>query len=137
MADISITGPVTPTGSLAFTDRGLALVSITAGQAVYKDSATSGGLRLCDSSAAASAEAVGIAVCSAAVGEVCTYATNGATITQTGVTFAKNIALFVSTNAGGLAPQADVSSGLYGCCLGIGLSTTTFKVQIQISGVAT
>jgi hypothetical protein len=77
------------------------------------------------------------AVSSAAVGESCTYATNGATITQAGTTFGKNIALFVSTNAGGLAPQADVTSGLYGCSLGIGLSTTTFKVQILISGVAT
>ncbi len=137
MADISITGPVTPTGSLANIAYGIAAVAVTAGQAVSKDSATSDQLRLADSNASASTQAVGIAVCSAAIGEVCVYATNGATITQAGTTFGKNIALFVSENAGGLAPQADVGSGEYGCCLGFGLSTTTFKVSITITGVAT
>jgi hypothetical protein len=137
MADISITGPVTPTGSLANVGMGIAAVAITAGQAVYEDAATSNQLRLADSNASASAQAVGIAVCSAAIGEVCVYAKNGTTITQAGTTFGKNIALFVSENAGFLAPNADVGSGEYGCCLGFGLSTTTFKVQITYTGVAT
>jgi hypothetical protein len=78
-----------------------------------------------------------MAVNTAAAGEPLLVAKNGTTITQVGTTFAKNVPLAVSTNAGKMCPVADVTSGLYGCLLGVGLSTTTFKIQIQISGVAT
>lgn len=136
MADITITGPVTPTGSLANVGYGITSVAVTAGQAVYETSA--GLIALADADASATtAQAVGIAVCTAAIGEVCVYAKSGATITQAGTTFGKNIPLFVSNTAGGLMPVADLSAGEYGCCLGFGLSTTTFKVAITYTGVAT
>lgn len=136
MADISLTGPIIP-DSLAFCDTGYAVVAVAAGEWVYKDAATSDKFRLTDSSAVESARAYGMAVNTAAAGEPLTVAKSGTTITQVGTTFAKNVPLAVSTNAGKMAPVADVTSGLYGCLLGIGLSTTTFKIQIQITGVAT
>lgn len=136
MADVTITGPVT-VDSLAFCEVLTAQVAIAAGKAVFRDASNSGKANLADSSAASSAEAIGIAVTTAGIGEPVVVAKSGATITQAGTTFAKNVWLFVSTNGGGMAPVADITSGLYGCALGVGISTTQFKVQTQISGVAT
>lgn len=134
MADVTITGPVT-VDSMAFTETLTAQVAIAAGKVVYRDSTNSGKANLADADASASAEAIGIAVNTAGIGEPVTVAKNGATITQAGTTFTRGTVYFASTTAGGVAPFADLASGDYVTSLGVATSTSAFKINITISGV--
>jgi hypothetical protein len=134
MADISITGPVVP-DSLANCVTVFAAVAVAAGKVCYINS--SGLAALADSDlSAAGAEAVGIAVNTAGIGEPVTIAKNGTTITQAGTTFTKGLVYFVSNVAGGIAPQADIGAADYVTSLGIASSTSALKIQIQIGGFA-
>jgi hypothetical protein len=134
MADISITGPVVP-DTLAFCVNAFAAVAIAAGKVCYINS--SGLAALADSDlSAAGAEAVGVAVNTAGIGEPVTIAKSGTTITQAGTTFTKGIVYFVSNTAGGIAPQADIGAGDYVTSIGVASSTSALKIQIQIGGFA-
>ncbi len=104
-------------------------VAISGGQAVYEDTANGGKFNLCDGDVAASARMVGIAVGDAAVGEYCTVARPGSVITTAGgASFTKGVTYYVSLNAGGLAPFADLGAGDYMTLACIALSTTTALV---------
>jgi hypothetical protein len=84
--------------------------AVTAGQGVYLDSTTST-LKLAQSDGtAAEADAVGIALHAAGTGQPLTYAATGAVI-NIGATTAKTTTYVVATTAGGVAPQADLTSG--------------------------
>lgn len=132
MADITITGPVVP-NSLSNCETMFAAVAIAAGKVVYKN--TSGLAALADSDlSAAGAEAIGIAVNTAGIGEPVTVAKNGTTITQAGTTFTKGLVYFVSNTAGGIAPQADIGAGDYVTSIGIASSTSALIIDIQIGG---
>lgn len=103
-------------------------VAISGGQAVYEDLTNGGKFNLCDGDAAASARMVGIAVGDAAAGEYCTVARPGSVITVAGASFTKGVVYYVSLNAGGLAPFADLGAGDYMTLACIALSTTTALV---------
>ena len=134
MADVSITGPVVP-DTLAYCETLFAAVAIAAGKVVYRNS--SGLAALADSDlSAAGAEAIGIAVNTAGIGEPVTVAKNGTTVTQAGTTFTKGLPYFVSNTAGGIAPQADIGAADYVTYLGLASSTSALKIQIQIGGFA-
>lgn len=111
MADISITAASVSPITGASISTGIAGVTITAGQLVYLDSATST-VKLADANASIlTAACVGIAVNGAAAGQYINYATLGdinigGTVTVGGV-------YVVSATAGGLAPVADLTSGWY------------------------
>lgn len=109
MADLTITAAnVLKVGTLGI-KTGIAGATITAGQAVYLDSAT-GTLKLaqCDGTAA-EADVVGVALHGATANQPLTYAGDGATINIGGTT-SKATTYMVSAAAGGVAPQADLVS---------------------------
>lgn len=134
MADVTIAaGAVTcRTGDPVLTK--VAQVAISGGQAVYEDQANGGKFNLCDGDAQASARMKGIAVSDAAAGEHCTIALPGAVITTAGgASFTKGVVYYVSLNAGGLAPFADIGAGDFFTLAVLALSTTTALVLGIIS----
>ena len=136
MADVTIAaGAVTRrTGDKTLTK--IAQVAISGGQAVYEDLTNGGKFNLCDGDAAASARMIGIAVSDAAAGEDCTVALAGSVITVAGASFTKGVTYYVSLNAGGLAPFADISTGDYMTLACIALSTTTALVLCIVTETA-
>lgn len=136
MADISITAasvvPATD-GSPTF-GRGMAGVTITAGQTLYLDS-TDNTLKLadCDLSVAA-ATCVGIAVSGGAAGQMVVFQKGGRL--TAGGTLTKGLIYVVSNTAGGIMPSADLSSGEYASILGVAESASVLKMNLFNSGIA-
>jgi hypothetical protein len=110
MADLTVTAAsvlFTSGSKIASYNAGAA---VTAGQAVYLDSVTST-LKLAQADGtAAEADAVGIALHAAGTGQPLSYAGPGSVI-NIGATTAKTTTYVVSATAGGVAPQADLTSG--------------------------
>jgi hypothetical protein len=134
MADLTITvADVKKTDSTSIAE-GIAGATITAGQPVYKDSTASNKLKPADADVLASAAAVGIALHGASADQPLKYATSG-NLTLSAVMTAGAVYV-VSTNAGGIAPVADLGSGDYVTLLGIATSTTNLKLSISVSATA-
>lgn len=132
MADISITaGNVVPSAT-ASTVHGTAGATITAGQTVYLDTTTNT-YKLCDADVAASAVCAGIALHGASAGQPLTILTDGQI--TIGATVVRGTAYYVSLNAGGICPVADISTGDYVSLVGIADSTTTILVKRINTGV--
>jgi len=113
----------------------VAQVAISGGQGVYEDSSNGGKFNLTDADVLASSKLKGIAVGDAAIGEYVTVALPGAVITVAGASFTKGVTYYVSLNAGGLAPFADIGSGDYISLAVLALSTTTALILAINSGV--
>jgi hypothetical protein len=135
MADLTVTA-----ASVLWTSgpkvTGVAGASITAGQSLYLDSATSTlKLAQCDGTAA-EADAVGVALHAAGSGQPLTYAAQGALI-NIGATTAKTHYL-VSATAGGVAPLADITTSTHKIVrLGYGIDAAgVFQVDIKNTGVS-
>ncbi|MGE0845835.1 MAG: hypothetical protein AB7L41_06165 [Flavobacteriaceae bacterium] len=135
MTDISITAANVVKGANAVTESGIAGATITAGQAVYLDSAT-GKYKLADSNDATAAvrQPRGIALNGASDGQPLTIQKSG-DITI-GATLTAGVAYYLSDTAGGICPVADVGSGEYACIIGIAESTSVLHIAISYSGVA-
>jgi hypothetical protein len=134
MADLTITvADVKKTDSTSIAE-GIAGATITAGQPVYKDSTASNKLKPADADVLASAAAVGIALHGASADQPLKYATSG-NLTLSAVMTAGAVYV-VSTNAGGIAPVADLGSGDYVTLLGIATSTSNLKLSISVSATA-
>jgi hypothetical protein len=109
MADLTVTA-----ASVLHTsgdrETGVAGASITAGQAVYIDTANSYVLKLaqCDGTTL-EATVAGIALNSAGTAQPVVYAKTGAVI-NIGATTAKTTTYVLSATAGGVCPQADLVS---------------------------
>lgn len=134
MADLSITAANVVVGTGAQTKHGTAGASITAGQPVYLDSADSKfKLADCDSATAAARSPVGIALHAAAANQPLTICTGGSL--TIGATLVAGDVYYLSGNAGGICPAADLAAGDYTTALGIATSTSVLKVDIVESGV--
>lgn len=135
MADISITAASVLAGSGATTENGNLGATVTAGQAVYKDSAD-GLWKLADSNSATVAARTpqGIALNGGATGQPVRVLREG-NITIGG-TLTAGVAYYLSDTPGGICPIADVGSGEYSTVLGIATTTAILAVKIQSSGVA-
>ena len=127
MADVAITAAnVAKVSGSTTTDTGIAGATITAGQLVYLDSGTNT-IKLADSNLSqAAANTIGIALHGSLSGQPIQYAiggdiTIGGTVTVAGV-------YVTSANAGGLAPVADLVSGMYTKVIGVGLSATVLSI---------
>lgn len=135
MADLTVTA-----ASVLFTsgtkETGVAGATVTAGQALYLDSATNT-LKLAVATSAAPADAVGIALHAAGSGQPVTYAKHGSLI-NIGATTAKTTTYMVSAAAaGGIAAQADLASTNKIVRLGYATATTgDFVVDIKNTGAA-
>lgn len=107
--------------------------AITAGQAVYLDSATST-WKLADADAsAATADCVGIALNTGVSGQPMTVQTDG-TLTI-GATMTLGEVYFLGTGAGGIIPAADLANPARTTIIGVATSTTVLTLRIYYSGV--
>ena len=132
MADVTVTAAeVLPLNSTTRT--GLAGAAITAGQTVYESS--SGTWVLADANASATAAATqGIALNSAASGQLVTVAIGG-TI-DPGFTVTVGTIYVQSATAGGIAPAADLASGHYVTIIGVGETAARLQLLFHRSNVA-
>lgn len=140
MADISITAASVVAGANAKKRTGVAGATITAGQALYEDGASSNVLKLADANAsAATAKCVGIALHGASSGQPITFVTEDDDFTPGGtlsLSAAADSGVYVlSGTAGGLAPMDDLAAAMYPVILGVAKSTTKMNLKI-IQGTA-
>lgn len=133
MVDISQTAASVAKGTNDLISNGTFGETIVAGDVVYLKAADSRIWKAVNS-AAASAAAVGVALCGGAAGQPGTYLSSG-TITPGGTVVVGEL-YCVSTNAGKFAPDADITSGMYRTVLGIGKTATTIALDIQVGAVA-
>lgn len=134
MADLTITAANVAAGTNASkVNSYLAGASITAGQAIYLDDAT-GTMKLADADTLAASEAKGIALNSASTGQPISYQRSG-NITI-GATVAVGVAYYVSTTAGGICLESDLSTGDFPHFLGFATSTTVIALDPKACGVA-
>lgn len=135
MADVSITvANVELVSGTPFS--GIAGASITAGDAVYIDGTDSNKIKLADPTDAATDAAVGIAVSNATTGSTVLYAKSGAVVDIGGTVAVGGVYVCSGASAGGIAPEADLTSGDYVTILGVAITATNIKLNVFVSGVA-
>lgn len=135
MSDLSITAANVIAGTGAKKALGTAGTTITAGKTVYLDTSDNKyKLADCDSVTAAVRSPAGIALNGASDGQPLVVLEEGPI--TIGATMTAGIAYYLSPNAGGICPVADVLSGDHTIILGMATSTTVLEVSIQESGVA-
>lgn len=135
MADLSVTAAnVLASTSAAGVATGTAGATITAGQAVYLDSAT-GTLKLAVKTSLAAAAAVGIALNGGASGQPIKYVYQDDDFTP-GATLVTGTSYAVGATAGNLAPVADLASGNYATFMMIAKSTTKAILRVLPTGAA-
>lgn len=136
MVDIVVTDANVVKGTGAKTRSGIAGVTITAGQTLYKDTSDGDKYKLYDADGATAIirKLAGVALNGAAAGQPVTIQYEG-NITIGSVTAAGTVYLGSDT-AGGIRPNVDSNTGDYVTVLGIGISTTEIMMKIVESGVA-
>ena len=136
MADLTITAasviPAASNTTVSYNET--AGETITAGQAVYRDSGDNNECKKCDTTSAAKAAAYGIALNGASDGQPLAVLRSGNI--NPGATVAVGEVYTVSDTAGGIAVAADNGSGDYVTVLGIGTTTSNIAIDIQATGVA-
>lgn len=135
MADLVITAANVVAGSTSTVENGTLGATVTAGQAMYLDSADSR-WKLADSNSATAAVRVpaGIALNGGATGQPVRVLREGAI--TIGATMTAGVVYYASDTPGGICPVADIGSGEYATIIGIATSTTVLEVDIHASGVA-
>ncbi|MET4174780.1 hypothetical protein ABIB99_005886 [Bradyrhizobium sp. LA6.1] len=134
MADLSITAANVLPGAGAVTEDGLAGATITAGQAVYRDTDNSYKLADADAASALIRTARGIALNGAAAGQPLKIQKSGEI--TIGATLTGGTTYYLSGAAGGICPLADVGTGEYFHIVGIAKSTTVMLLALAYSGVS-
>jgi hypothetical protein len=132
MADLSITAANVVKGADALVENGTAGASITAGQPVYLDD-TTGKFLLSDNNAAGKKTVRGVALHAASNNQPLAIQRRG-DITIGG-TLTAGSRYYLSGSAGGIAPEADLASGMDVVLLGIAKTTTVLALNIQTPGV--
>lgn len=135
MSDVSITASGVLAGTGATKKLGTAGATITAGKVVYLDSAD-GKYKLADADSATAAirSAIGIALNGASDGQPLVVLEAGPI--TIGGTLTAGTPYYLSTNAGGICPPADITTGDYVVILGIATSSTVLEVNIQEGSTA-
>lgn len=135
MADLSITATSVVAGTGATITHGTLGETVTAGQAVYKESASGKYMKADNNATVPSArKAQGIALNGGAINQPVAVQTAG-DITIGG-TLTAGLPYYLSDTPGGLCLVADVGSGEYVCILGISKSTTVLNLDIQYPDVS-
>jgi len=129
MADVTVTAAsvAASNNSSTKTATGTAGVTITAGQALYKDSTASNKLKLADASADASAACVGISLNGGALDQPITYVTYDEAFNPGGTIVAGKV-YCVSATAGAIAPVADILSTEFVTVLGVAESASALRL---------
>lgn len=135
MADLSITAASVVAGSGAKKLEGTAGASVTAGHVCYLDPTTNT-YKLADNDHATAAvrSPAGIALHAAAANQPLTVLTEGPI--TIGAALTAGVVYYLSGNAGGIAPIADIGAGDYPTIIGIATSTTVLDVLFHEAGVA-
>ncbi len=132
MADLSITTANVVAGSNATRDIGTAGATITAGQAVFLDSATNK-WALSDNNGTGTRQVKGIALNSASLNQPLSVLKDGdVTI---GATLVPGTAYYLSATPGGICQVADLATGMDSVLIGLAKSASVLAVDIQDSGV--
>ena len=135
MADLTITAASVLPGENATTKAGRAGETLAAGKVVYLSSTSKKWMLADSNSATAEArEAIGFALNGAALDQPIVVHTDG-DITI-GATLTPGTEYYLSDTPGGICPRADIGSGEYVCLLGIAISATVLRVDIQFPNVA-
>jgi hypothetical protein len=132
MADIAITAANVIGDGASPRETMTAGAAISAGQAVYLDTSVNK-YKLSDSNLTGAKTCRGIALNSAAAGQPLTIQRSGPV--TIGGTLVKGTTYCQSTTAGGICPQADITTGGDVVVLGIATSTTVLQLNIQNTGV--
>jgi hypothetical protein len=132
MADLVITAANVAKGSDATVENGTAGATVTAGQAVYLDTAD-GRLKLADNNGTGTRSVRGVALHGAAAGQPLQIQRAG-DITI-GATMTAGAAYYLSATAGGIAPAADLAAGMDPILIGMAKSTTVLTIDIIDVGV--
>lgn len=138
MSDLSITAASVLAGASVRTERGSLGATITAGQVVYLDEASTGKWLLADNNAASAATRgagkIGVALNGGASGQPVLVLLEGSY--TVGATMTAGVVYYLSDTAGGICPVADLASGEYPVPLGVATSTTVLNFKPSYSGVA-
>jgi len=134
MADISITAANVVAQSNATIVNGRAGATITAGQMVYKETA-SGKYKLADADSATQEiqETTGMALNGAADGQPLAVCTSGDV--ALGAVLTAGARYYLSSAAGAIQPEADLSAGEEINLIGLAKSTTVLNIRITRPGV--
>lgn len=135
MANLVITAANVLAGTGAVRESGTAGEAITAGQVVYRASATQKYMLADANAATAEARtARGIALSGAALNQPLSIVKSGdVTI---GATLVAGTDYYLSDTPGAIAPRADIGAGEFVCFLGIAKSTTLLGLNIQYPNVS-
>ncbi|MGM4909125.1 hypothetical protein [Rhizobium sp. 768_B6_N1_8] len=135
MANLSITPANVVAVDGAATEGGIAGEAISAGQIVYRSSAT-GKYMLADSNSATAEarRARGMALNNAALNQPIDVERSGDV--AIGAVLTPGIAYYLSDTPGAICPIADVGTGEYVCLLGLAKSTSILALDIQFPNVA-
>lgn len=135
MADLTITAANVVAGSDAAFAHGTAGEAITAGKAVYLSSTTNKWMLAdADSTTAEARRAAGVALNGASANQpVAVQKAGDITI---GAALTAGTAYYLSDDAGGICPAADLGSGDYVCLIGLAKSATVLAIGIQFPNVA-
>lgn len=132
MTDIAVTASSVVGDGASPRETGTAGVAINAGQAVYMDT-TVNKYKLSDSNLAGAKTVRGIALNSAALNQPLIIQKSGPI--TIGGTLVKGTTYCQSTTAGGICPQADITTGGDVVILGVATSTTSMNLNIQVPGI--
>ena len=135
MADLSITAAnVAAAAGEVSKQEWVAGATITAGQAIYIDSAASNVAKLAQSDGtAAEAEVKGVAMNGASSGQPVIIATSGDI--DLGATLTVGEIYVLSQTAGAICPASDLATGDYVSILGVATAADELKIILTNSGV--
>lgn len=132
MADLIVTPANVLAQAGSTKSEGIAGESITAGETIYKASAT-GKIMKADASDEAGSKALGVALNNAALNQPVDFVTAGKLTAGAAVDVGTVYA--VSATAGGICPVDDLVAEDYVTILGVGVNATTINLTIIPSGV--
>lgn len=136
MSALSVTPANVLKGASASTNQGIAGATITAGQPIYLDSATST-VKLADADASTTtATVIGIALNGASAGQPISWVTGDGDFTP-GATLVSGESYYLGSTAGAINPVGDLATGWYPVLLFIAKSTTKAVMQIVVQNTAT
>lgn len=116
-------------------ETGRAGATVARGQLVYKDTTDNNDLKLADADVLASSIVEGVALNDAGDGQPLEYGYGEGTLTVGGTGVSVGATYALSTSAGGIAPESDLSTGDYMSFVGIGATTSTIKCNFFNSQV--
>lgn len=135
MTDLSITASQVLPDANGNSATGLAGASITAGQVVYLDSASSTYKLFDANDTGANAVSPGIALNGASAGQPIKVQLTGTITLGAGAGPTLGLVYVASANAGGIAPSADIASNWRTTILGVGGTSNTLVLAIANSGM--